>query len=331
MQAHSADPAAKERIDLGMSVLRRETQPTFPVEEVWKQHKVGVEVQRHMMCLSASELRIALGVPRLLKSHTANLKTICVASESNPAELETLYMFSNPDKPFRTVVVRSAFDVTSQGLLQDRTHSCYAGQGSHVANAEWSQSEVGVAPILSLRLPVFSEYLRSQGVAAKAREVVQHAGPKRSSSPKGDADDSEAVEKADGEEETANTAEPALEGIAAANVRMDLISPRKDRPAVPPFHRSSAEAARGASPQCAAKSSSGIALRRLGGSDNLSVGDSPDEEGSETNTLDGNDDGSESAFGDEAGNPKPSFLLRRCPSYVILPFSGSPSLIFSSG
>lgn len=238
VSAYKRDASSKSRIDVALRVLRGEEEAAFPVEEVKQQHSVGIEIQRHMVCLSSAELRSALGASRLLESHTRELKSVSVASETNPSERETLYLFADPSRPYRSAIARASFDISSQGMLQDKAHSCYNGQGSFVQASAWSNADAGVQPVVTARLPSLAPFLRSQGASSKPKGAKRTGGPAHGDD--GTSSDGDGSQHADDEDE-GESADALLEGIAAASsAPLDLISPAKRRPPVPLFHGPSA-------------------------------------------------------------------------------------------
>lgn len=227
IQAHESSKEVAEKINKVVAVHRGTREKDHSVEQVLETQGITVDIERHMIVLSDAEVRAALHVPRLLKSHTKDLRSIVMPSEGRPHETETLWCFSDPTRPYRTAKIRTSGGVSSEAFAMPSARSCYQGQARHYMNQAWASSESLVPSILSARLPTLHSFLRHDGAN------------KKSSGAGSGADDGDS----DGEGGTMGGAVETV-GIAASAVPADkttssdgtsLVSPSKG--ARPPVRR----------------------------------------------------------------------------------------------
>lgn len=228
------DKAVASQLSLAKAVWSGARERAFSASEVYSRRCVGVQVHRHLIVANASELRALLGVPRLLKSHTKDLRTLEMPLEGRPEESETLYVFDDPSKRFRTATLTTSADVTSQATDMTFAQSCYKEQPPFYMGRSWSKDESGAAKLLGQRFPSVDAFLKSHGVKRRSA---------RSDGDDDDEDDGGAAGSSDASEHEsgagdAEASEAALVGIAASSAdASSLVSPAKPRPPVPSFSR----------------------------------------------------------------------------------------------
>lgn len=238
--AYHRDSTTAAVIDAAFSVHRKASVANFPQHQVTSSSSVALSVSRHYIFLSEADLRAALGVARLLKSHTRSLTSVKLPCEEDLGKTELFFAFCDPQRPWRTGRLSTSISSECEGLVMDRSISCYPEQGAHCFGRTWTSDQGDAVALSGAKVLGLSEFLASQGVSSNAGRLQQDVSLRTSSGaagsamgrPAGGGSEDESDEGGDG----GGGGREELVGIAASGMGISLTSPaRPGRPQVPPF------------------------------------------------------------------------------------------------
>lgn len=312
----------KKAISTARMVWKQAHKPTFPQDQVVRSTVARLCLERHYVALTESEFRSALGVPRLLKSHLKGVPCLSVASEADAGVDEPVYLFGNPDMPYRTAKLVTEHGVEAQGLVMERSKSSFDLQGRHCVGKTFRAATVEDKDLLSVKAPTLDDHLAALGVIRRRKPGVSHVAD-HASARSGGGDDDEADFIGESSRElvgvAARDAGLALEGLASSS----LVSPSKSRPPVPGFASADAPPPLRLDKRLSIQdleSTSG------GGGDSGGAQSEHDDEGS---GYDGEDCDDDDASGivpcQHTCNAQASFLLVFCLCFVFAFFRGGVS------
>lgn len=227
--AYHKDSDVQARVRTGLDILAGRAQREFPSESVHTSVDARITVSRDYLILNDAELRTELGVSRLLKAHTKGVGTMMVPSETRVNEQENVWVFADPNRPFRRATVAIAVGSSSQAEVMGVDRSAYEGQASHHLQLVWGTQGSEATALLSKGLPTLDEHLQSQGIV---KDVPARAASRPQ--PAKGLDDGDEGNESDGASRPTEVV-----GIAAkAHISSALASPAKVVPAVPRFEPS---------------------------------------------------------------------------------------------
>lgn len=184
-----SNPQVAARVDQAYKVHKNVEPKTCNPERVDKTIGCTMTLERSFVVLSESELRIAIGAGRLLKAHTRQLHQVSVPSEANPAVDERVYVFRDPERPYRRAVLSTSLAASSSTELMPASSACFAGQSRHSLRASWQGDRQDVLSLLNARLGTIDDFLVEHGSRVPSGGVRPHGEDASAASDDSDRED----------------------------------------------------------------------------------------------------------------------------------------------
>eukprot|EP00959_Pyramimonas_sp_CCMP1952_P411440 8621756-Pyramimonas_sp.AAC.1 len=109
-----------------------------------------LKTERSFLALTDRELRSVSKTKRLTKQQVAALPTMTVPTEADPTKIETVYCFTNPAAPWRTLEVETVASVDSADIHISKDKYFWDGQQQGFVKhfADQLDDQVGTAKLL---------------------------------------------------------------------------------------------------------------------------------------------------------------------------------------
>lgn len=289
-KAHADDPVVAAKVSKIGRIIKGQEQNVSDPESLCSLTAAEVSIERSYLVLNESELRTELGAQRLLRGQSRHLHTLQIPSESDPACIEEVFVFSNPAQPYRRAIVNVFVSSTAVRERMTTVQSFYEGQGRHALGNTWQSVGAGATKLLNTKLPTLNgfvaDYRKSSGGAAAAPSGDASASGRAQARSTSKAGRGRSSDEGSGDDDSDND-EGGIVGIAASAI--DLQTPTKSRPPVPLFGS-------GANAPSSARSAASGAVES-------EAPDDDDDEGADSEDGDGASSGESEAEGRAKGEP----------------------------
>eukprot|EP00959_Pyramimonas_sp_CCMP1952_P023122 486369-Pyramimonas_sp.AAC.1 len=128
-QANKKEGDAKTMITKARSVKNGQSPPPHTVQEVTNTQSDGMSVRQSFTVLSEAELRKVLNKKRLTKKLVEGVPQVTLPNGEN------VFVFKDPDKPYRTLELVSSLSNDLTKLIMPRDRNYHDAQGKKVQEA----------------------------------------------------------------------------------------------------------------------------------------------------------------------------------------------------